>query len=64
MRKRPDAGAADSEAGASTALQDFGVGWIAEFRKTNAFEVWERVTDPTLFDIVEPKCVFYHASPR
>jgi len=31
--------------------------WVAEFRRTNAFEVWERVTDPTLFDIVEAKCV-------
>ena len=29
--------------------------WIAEFKKTNAYEVWERVTDPLLFDILEPR---------
>jgi len=37
------------------ALNDFNAAWIADFRTTNAFEVWNRVTDPTLFDIVEPK---------
>ncbi|KZV93459.1 hypothetical protein EXIGLDRAFT_835646 [Exidia glandulosa HHB12029] len=44
----------DSDSGAN-ALQDFSIAWVAEFRRTNAFEVWDRVTDPTLFDIVEPK---------
>jgi len=43
-----------SGAGANT-LQDFNPVWIAEFKKTNAFEVWQRVTDPMLFDIVEPR---------
>ncbi|EJD45652.1 hypothetical protein AURDEDRAFT_87548 [Auricularia subglabra TFB-10046 SS5] len=44
----------DSDTGAN-ALQDFGLAWVTEFRRTNAFEVWDRVTDPTLFDIVEAK---------
>ncbi|EPQ50978.1 hypothetical protein GLOTRDRAFT_141142 [Gloeophyllum trabeum ATCC 11539] len=37
------------------AIQDYNPLWIAEFKKTNAYEVWQRVTDPTLFDIVEPR---------
>jgi hypothetical protein len=28
-----------------------------EFKRTNAYEVWERTTDPLLFDIVEPRSV-------
>lgn len=36
-------------------LQDFNLLWIQEFKKTNAYEVWERVTDPMLFDIVEAR---------
>ncbi|KAF8524972.1 transport protein Avl9-domain-containing protein [Gautieria morchelliformis] len=35
--------------------QDFGLHWIAAFKMTQAFAVWDRVTDPMLFDIVEPK---------
>ncbi|KAH9841715.1 transport protein Avl9-domain-containing protein [Rhodofomes roseus] len=35
--------------------QDFNALWIQEFKKTNAYEVWERVTDPMLFDIVEAR---------
>ncbi|OCH90885.1 hypothetical protein OBBRIDRAFT_834609 [Obba rivulosa] len=35
--------------------QDFNALWIQEFKKTNAYEVWERVTDPLLFDIVEAR---------
>ncbi|KAH8979240.1 transport protein Avl9-domain-containing protein [Lactarius akahatsu] len=41
--------------GDSNALQDFNPVWIAEFRRTNAFDVWQRVTDPMLFDIIEPR---------
>jgi len=41
--------------GDSNALQDFNPIWIAEFRRTNAFDVWQRVTDPMLFDIIEPR---------
>jgi len=38
---------------------DFNSSWIAEFRNTNAYAVWERLTDPLIFDIVEPR----YASP-
>ena len=41
--------------GDPNAVQDFNMLWISEFKKTNAYEVWERVTDPMLFDIVEPR---------
>jgi hypothetical protein len=37
------------------ALDDFNPIWIAEFKRTNAFDVWQRITDPMLFDIVEPR---------
>ncbi|KDQ62693.1 hypothetical protein JAAARDRAFT_66359 [Jaapia argillacea MUCL 33604] len=39
----------------SNAIQDYNPIWIAEFKKTNAYDVWQRVTDPTLFDIIEPR---------
>ncbi|KAL1745824.1 transport protein Avl9-domain-containing protein [Schizophyllum fasciatum] len=29
--------------------------WLQEFRGTNAYELWERTTDSSLFDIVEPR---------
>ncbi|KAG7445668.1 uncharacterized protein BT62DRAFT_932830 [Guyanagaster necrorhizus] len=35
--------------------EDFNPLWISEFKNTNAYEVWERTTDPLLFDIVEPR---------
>lgn len=41
--------------GDSNSQQDFNPIWIAEFRRTNAFDVWQRVTDPMLFDIIEPR---------
>ncbi|GLB38658.1 putative transport protein Avl9 [Lyophyllum shimeji] len=41
--------------GDSTSAEDFNPLWIAEFRKTNAYEVWDRITDPLIFDIVEPR---------
>jgi hypothetical protein len=34
---------------------DFNPLFLAEFKKTNAFEVWNRITDPLMFDIVEPR---------
>lgn len=34
---------------------DFNSSWIAEFRNTNAYVVWDRITDPLIFDIVEPR---------
>ncbi|TFK52308.1 hypothetical protein OE88DRAFT_1734326 [Heliocybe sulcata] len=39
----------------NNAIQDYNPLWIAEFRRTNAYDVWQRVTDPTLFDIIEPR---------
>ncbi|KAF9242617.1 transport protein Avl9-domain-containing protein [Melanogaster broomeanus] len=41
--------------GDANTLEDFNAVWIAEFTKTNAYEVWDRSTDPMLFDIVEPR---------
>ncbi|PPR06316.1 hypothetical protein CVT24_001028 [Panaeolus cyanescens] len=41
--------------GSATSVEDFNPVWIAEFKKTNAYAVWERITDPLLFDIVEPR---------
>ncbi|KAF9013167.1 transport protein Avl9-domain-containing protein [Cyathus striatus] len=41
--------------GDSSAVEDFNPVWIAEFKKTNAYEVWDRVTDPLVFDIIEPR---------
>ncbi|KAF8516315.1 transport protein Avl9-domain-containing protein [Hysterangium stoloniferum] len=35
--------------------QDFGPAWLAGFKATHAFEVWDRITDPMVFDIVEPR---------
>ncbi|KAF9465242.1 transport protein Avl9-domain-containing protein [Collybia nuda] len=41
--------------GDSNSTEDFNPLWISEFKTTNAYEVWERTTDPLLFDIVEPR---------
>jgi hypothetical protein len=41
--------------GDTNALDDFNPIWIAEFKRTNAFDVWQRTTDSMLFDIVEPR---------
>ncbi|THH26695.1 hypothetical protein EUX98_g7485 [Antrodiella citrinella] len=41
--------------GDPNSINDFNMLWISEFKKTNAYEVWERVTDPLLFDLVEPR---------
>jgi len=35
-------------------VEDFNPLWISEFKSTNAYEVWDRITDPLLFDLVEP----------
>lgn len=40
-----------------TSTEDFNHLWMSEFKNTNAYEVWERTTDPMLFDIVEPRYV-------
>ncbi|KAF9644067.1 hypothetical protein BDM02DRAFT_3122485 [Thelephora ganbajun] len=39
----------------NNAMQDYNPLWISELRRTNAYEVWERMTDPLLFDITEPR---------
>ncbi|KAJ7432406.1 transport protein Avl9-domain-containing protein [Mycena latifolia] len=41
--------------GDANSTEDFNPLWISEFKQTNAYEVWERTTDPLLFDIVEPR---------
>ena len=41
--------------GHPTSTEDFNPLWISEFKRTTAYEVWERITDPVLFDIVEPR---------
>lgn len=50
--------------GDANTLDDFNPIWIAEFKHTNAFDVWQRTTDPMLFDIVEPRHAFlFHLHP-
>ncbi|KAF7314639.1 UDENN domain-containing protein [Mycena kentingensis (nom. inval.)] len=39
----------------ANSTEDFNPLWISEFKQTNAYEVWERTTDPCLFDIIEPR---------
>jgi len=41
--------------GDASSAEDFNPLWISEFKRTNAYEVWERTTDPMLFDIVEAR---------
>ncbi|KAJ7105491.1 transport protein Avl9-domain-containing protein [Mycena crocata] len=41
--------------GDASSTEDFNPLWISEFKHTNAYEVWERTTDPLLFDIIEPR---------
>ncbi|KAJ7701454.1 transport protein Avl9-domain-containing protein [Mycena rosella] len=41
--------------GDANSTEDFNPLWISEFKQTNAYEIWERTTDPLLFDIVEPR---------
>ncbi|KAF7768267.1 hypothetical protein Agabi119p4_7510 [Agaricus bisporus var. burnettii] len=36
-------------------MEDFNSLWISEFRGTNAYAVWDRITDPVIFDIIEPR---------
>ncbi|KAG8881086.1 late secretory pathway protein avl9 [Tulasnella sp. 331] len=41
--------------GDQNCIQNFGEAWIAAFRLTNAYAVWNKVTDPALFDICEAR---------
>jgi hypothetical protein len=43
--------------GDASSAEDFNPLWVTEFKRTNAYEVWDRTTDPMLFDIVEPRSV-------
>lgn len=49
------AGGVGIETGDPNSTQDFNALWIKEFKKTNAYEVWQRVTEPNLFDFVEAR---------
>ncbi|KAF9448726.1 hypothetical protein P691DRAFT_800360 [Macrolepiota fuliginosa MF-IS2] len=41
--------------GDASNTDDFNPLWISEFRHTNAYAVWNRITDPLIFDIIEPR---------
>ncbi|KAI0769078.1 transport protein Avl9-domain-containing protein [Trametes elegans] len=41
--------------GDPNSTQDFNQVWIHEFKKSHAYEVWDRITDPLLFDLVEAR---------
>jgi hypothetical protein len=41
--------------GEITSYEDFGELFMSSFQATAAHEVWDRITDPILFDIIEPK---------
>lgn len=43
--------------GNPNSTEDFNPLWISEFKRTNAYAVWEKITDPLLFDIIEPRWV-------
>ncbi|KAF8340671.1 transport protein Avl9-domain-containing protein [Cantharellus anzutake] len=36
-------------------VRNFGEGWLEAFQKSHAFQVWDGITDPVIFDIVEPR---------
>ncbi|KAJ7274193.1 transport protein Avl9-domain-containing protein [Mycena rebaudengoi] len=55
MAKGNSNGVITGGTGSLTPWEDFNPLWISEFKHTNAYEVWERTTDPMLFDIVEPR---------
>ncbi|KAL5519875.1 hypothetical protein ACEPAG_1535 [Sanghuangporus baumii] len=52
---RSDVVITGADGGDANSIQDFNPQWIAEFRRTNAFEVWNRITDPMIFDIIEAR---------
>ncbi|KAG8948982.1 late secretory pathway protein avl9 [Tulasnella sp. 424] len=41
--------------GDENCVENFGEPWIAAFRQTHAYTVWNQQTDPALFDICEPR---------
>ncbi|KAJ1310000.1 hypothetical protein OPQ81_006756 [Rhizoctonia solani] len=38
-----------------SSVPHFNEAWVAGFRMTRAYDQWNRITDPVLFDIIEPK---------
>ena len=50
--------------GDAKSTEDFNPLWIREFKKTNSYEVWDRTTDPVLFDIVEPRSISFPHSEK
>ncbi|KIJ54151.1 hypothetical protein M422DRAFT_241404 [Sphaerobolus stellatus SS14] len=55
LAKGANNGVLISEGYDPNAQYDFGSAWITAFKGTHAFDVWNRVTDPVLFDIIEPR---------
>lgn len=55
LAKNASSGVLISEGYDPVCQDDFGRAWISAFKTTNAFDVWDRTTDPLLFDIVEPR---------
>lgn len=51
------AGSGGTKEGAE-AIRDFGEGWVGVFRGTKVYEIWNGLTDETLFDIHEPRYIF------
>lgn len=39
----------------NTSYEDFGELFMSSFQATSAHDIWDRITDPILFDIIEPK---------
>jgi hypothetical protein len=39
-----------------TGLASFNEAWVAGFRKSPAYQLWDEHTDPVIFDLVEPRC--------
>ncbi|KAH9924315.1 transport protein Avl9-domain-containing protein [Epithele typhae] len=55
LGKGQNSGVMIADGGDSNAVADFNPVWLQEFRKTQSHEVWERVTDSMLFDIIEAR---------
>lgn len=52
MKSRPLTGGAQPE---PSPLSPFGDAFAAAFRQTQAFETWDAMTDPVIFDLSEPR---------
>ncbi|KAK1220665.1 hypothetical protein PQX77_016491 [Marasmius sp. AFHP31] len=55
LSKTEGAGVVGGTGAEASSAEDFNPLWIAEFKGCNAYETWDRTTDPSLFDIVEPR---------